>query len=129
MKLSDFDFRIWNNNSKTYEAGSIIESLGFINKVFNQLTYEKPTINYEIELFTGLYDKGGVKIFAGDILNFRGKNYLVKMNKKLKTIIICESKDSVYIMHISKGNLIKECKVIGNIHENEEILKNTELLK
>lgn len=124
MKLSDFDFRIWNNNSKTYEAGSIIESLGFINKVFNQLTYEKPTINYEIELFTGLYDKGGVKIFAGDILNFRGKNYLVKMNKKLKTIIICESKDSVYIMHISKGNLIKECKVIGNIHENEEILKD-----
>ena len=129
MKLSEFDFRVWNNNSKTYEAGSIIESLGFINKVFNQLTYEKPTINYEIELFTGLYDKGGVKIFAGDILNFRGKNYLVKMNKKLKTIIICESKDSVYIMHISKGNLIKECKVIGNIHENEEILKNTELLK
>ncbi|EMU2730630.1 YopX family protein [Campylobacter coli] len=129
MKLSDFDFRIWNNNSKTYEARSIIESLGFITSIFNQLTYEKPTINYEIELFIGLYDKAGVKIFAGDILNFRGKNYLAKMNKKLKTIIICESKDSVYIMHISKGNLIKECKVIGNIHENEEILKNTELLK
>ncbi|HEB7547447.1 YopX family protein [Campylobacter coli] len=113
MKLSDFDFRIYDIGNEYYME----PKFAFRDEVGSEID------NYEIELFTGLYDKGGVKIFAGDIINFRGKNYLVKMNKKLKTIIICESKDSVYIMHISKGNL-KECKVVGNIHENEEILKD-----
>ncbi|EOC7453417.1 hypothetical protein ACI7XY_001664, partial [Campylobacter jejuni] len=67
--LKDFDFRIWNNNSKTYEAGSIIESLGFITSVFNQLTYEKPTIDYEIELWTGYFDKNGKRFMKGMLLN------------------------------------------------------------
>ncbi|WP_144581977.1 YopX family protein [Campylobacter coli] len=111
MKLSDFDFRIYDIGNEYYME----PKFAFRDEVGSEID------NYEIELFTGLYDKGGVKIFEGDILNFRGKNYLVKMNKELKTIIICESKDIV--MHISKGNL-KECKVIGNIHENEEILKD-----
>ncbi|HEH5157065.1 TPA: hypothetical protein SG801_001372 [Campylobacter coli] len=119
MKLSEFDFRVYHNIRNEYITDKYIVS-NLFNDLINGAT--DLIIDYEIELFTGLYDKGGVKIFAGDILNFRGKNYLVKMNKELKTIIICESKDSAYIMYISKGNL-KECKVIGNIHENKELLK------
>ncbi|EAI3897969.1 hypothetical protein YN70_005390 [Campylobacter coli] len=112
MKLSDFDFRIYDIGNEYYME----PKFAFTDEVGSEMD------NYEIELFTGLYDKGGVKIFAGDILNFRGKNYLVKINKKLEVSIITESNDSVYIMHKSKSNL-KECKIIGNIHENAELLK------
>ncbi|EGS0795761.1 hypothetical protein I7U11_001635 [Campylobacter coli] len=112
MKLSEFDFRIYDIGNEYYME----PKFAFTDEVGSEMD------NYEIELFTGLYDKGGVKIFAGDILNFRGKNYLVKINKKLEVSIITEYNDSVYMMHKSKGNL-KECKIIGNIHENEELLK------
>ncbi|EAI3824164.1 hypothetical protein XJ45_07755 [Campylobacter coli] len=136
MKLSEFDFRIWDNNYKGYifknrtiskysDSADREDSLaGRIRKEnhYGDLVFDDWSCDCEIELFTGLYDKGGVKIFAGDILNFRGKNYLVKINKKLEVSIITEYNDSVYMMHKSKGNL-KECKVIGNIHENEKLLK------
>lgn len=75
----------------------------------------------EIELWTGFRDKGGVKIFSGDIINFRDKNYLVKLNKNLELSVICRTQVSVYGIHTSKGNF-KNCKVVGNIHENKELL-------
>ncbi|QPX63022.1 putative YopX protein [Campylobacter phage F336] len=139
MKLSEFDFRVWNNNSKTYEAGSIIESLGFITSVFNQLTYEKPTIDYEIELFTGFYDKNGKKIFEGDILE----------NKEFEEFYLITRNDIVYnILEIAiyrkniKGQLYKYKKnadisffksipsskymeIIGNINVMKNLLEET----
>ncbi|AEA86484.1 hypothetical protein NCTC12673_gp141 [Campylobacter phage NCTC12673] len=139
MKLKDFDFRVWNNNSKTYEAGSIIESLGFITSVFNQLTYEKPTIDYEIELFTGFYDKNGKKIYEGDILE----------NKEFEEFYLITRNDIVYnILEIAiyrkniKGQLYKYKKnadisffksipsskymeIVGNINVIKDLLEET----
>ncbi|MED7838278.1 YopX family protein [Campylobacter coli] len=128
MKLKDFDFRIWNNNSKTYEAGSIIESLGFITSVFNQLTYEKPTIDYEIELWTGYFDKNGNKIYEGDILYYfkdcsEGEVFKYQVLFKEGAFYLFESYDGF----VDDEDLIaefdlKELQVMGNIHENKELL-------
>ncbi|EGS0795764.1 hypothetical protein I7U11_001638 [Campylobacter coli] len=128
MKLSEFDFRVWNNNSKTYEAGNIIESLGFITSVFNQLTYEKPTIDYEIELFTGLYDKNGNKVYEGDILHYSNchTNYEVYAFKVVfieGTFNLVEFHDgNEYYQDIMTDFLSTELEVVGNIHENKELL-------
>ncbi|EPT6806009.1 YopX family protein [Campylobacter coli] len=121
MKLSEFDFRVWNNNSKTYEAGSIIESLGFITSVFNQLTYEKPTIDYEIELFTGLYDNNNNKIYEGDIISIYVSgdfiNYTVVYNKdKASFVAIVDDYEEDFTCY-------SDIEVIGNIHENAELLR------
>ncbi|EAK7576588.1 TPA: hypothetical protein SE409_001720 [Campylobacter coli] len=135
MKLSDFDFRIWNNNSKTYEAGSIIESLGFITSVFNQLTYEKPTIDYEIELWTGLYDKNDKKIYEGDVIKYvyifkhelLDKGMIKKLPKKVS--IGCIGIDNFLGFKILKNKELQcfmkdiaNIEIIGNIHENKELL-------
>ncbi|TBR79842.1 hypothetical protein DU473_06730 [Campylobacter novaezeelandiae] len=123
MKLKDFDFRIWNNNSKTYEAKSITEALGFITSVFNQLTYENSLIDYEIELWTGYKDCKRNKIYEGDILKDNGYPFADLLYK------VVFKNGSFYLVDIDEidenlmHGLPAEIEVIGNIHENKELLK------
>lgn len=130
MKLEDFDFRVWDEEQQSFLGENALGVAPIINILNKRVFYPFVDNNdkelnqeaLEIELWTGFRDKGGVKIFAGDILHFRDKNYLVKLNKNFELSVICSIKDSVHRMHTSKGNF-KNCKVIGNIHENPQLLE------
>ncbi|RTJ78322.1 hypothetical protein [Campylobacter jejuni] len=70
MKLDNFDFRIWNEKKGTYEDSDSIV------KVFQDKLCNKDVSNYNIELFTGVFDKHNNKIHVGDIIKvteFNGK--------------------------------------------------------
>ncbi|HDZ5078295.1 TPA: hypothetical protein RTH00_000213 [Campylobacter jejuni] len=59
MKLSKFDFRIWNNETSKYETNST-----FITVLMSDMSkgLKEPYMNdLEIELWTGFYDKNGKK--------------------------------------------------------------------
>ncbi|EAJ4518706.1 hypothetical protein C9744_06340 [Campylobacter coli] len=145
MKLIDFDFRIWDNTEKRYlneielhkydkspvEAGTTFTETDRINEV----EFVKNKNDLEIELFTGYYDYKGNKIYIGDIIEC-----LVCTNEKNSEIfyeIICFDMELGLCSKLSNGDggylfdlrrhknnkTIEDVYVVGNIHENKELLK------
>lgn len=146
MKLKDFDFRIWDGRKyvNNIKGGVYIHKKDTDVKCLNRnqdcYDYEfalddLDNSNLEIELFTGYYDYKGNKIYIGDIIEF-----LVFTNEKNSEIfyeIICfdmelglcsklSNGDGGYLFDLhmnSKNKIIEDAWVVGNIHENKELLK------
>ncbi|HEG0493310.1 TPA: hypothetical protein SB542_000935 [Campylobacter jejuni] len=120
MKLQDFDFRIWNTACKKY-----IDDVGLISNIMCDLIHSATDIieDFEIELWTGYLDKNGKKIYEGDIL----ENKMTMEDLPYKVVF---KWGAFYLVEIDGNDedlmsefLFMELEVIGNIHENAELLK------
>ncbi|EIT8200741.1 hypothetical protein L3L22_001698 [Campylobacter jejuni] len=151
MKLQDFDFRIWDNIEKKYVKsphGLYIENTEnndasncnriianyeqrafYIDYPFNDRNneYYDNEESLLIELFTGLYDKKGKKVYENDIVKVKSlyDYFLAKISIHKEGTFYFEGKNGDYI-----GSLIYlvedegyTIETIGNIHENPELLK------
>ncbi|EIZ8395154.1 hypothetical protein MQX13_000926 [Campylobacter coli] len=146
MKLSDFDFRVWDGRKyvNNIKGGVYIHKEDTDVKCLNrnQACYDYEfqlddldNSNLEIELFTGYYDYKGNKIYIGDIIEC-----LVFTNEKNSEIfyeIICFDMELGLCSKLSNGDggylfdllrdknnkTIEDVYVVGNIRENKELLK------
>ncbi|ELU8154496.1 hypothetical protein SD228_001749 [Campylobacter jejuni] len=137
MKLQDFDFRIWDeDNEEFYKNPSIFkikQIKGPHNVVLSsysdneRINFEGYDRKFEIELFTRLYDKNGKKVYENDIVKAKNPfNYLeAKISIHKEGTFYLENKSGHYM-----GSLIYlvedegyTIEIIGNIHENPELLK------
>lgn len=146
MKLKDFDFRVWDGRKyvNNIKGGVYIHKEDTDVKCLNRnqdcYDYEfelddLDNSNLEIELFTGYYDDKGNKIYIGDIIEC-----LVFTNEKNSEIfyeIICFDMELGLCSKLSNGDggylfdlrrhknnkTIEDVYVVGNIHENKELLK------
>jgi uncharacterized phage protein (TIGR01671 family) len=128
--MREIKFRVWDKNNKT------------LFQIFDSTTQEYWFIpiwnkNFEIMQYTGLKDRKGKEIYEGDVLefdditgdgfDFRNKaqvefykgryqltNFLVSDTRMLEEMNESHE-DFVY-------QLEKNCKVVGNIYENPELL-------
>ncbi|EAI9509107.1 hypothetical protein C3W06_05440 [Campylobacter coli] len=150
MKLKDFDFRIWDGKKyiNNVKGGVYIHKINDYIKCLkrNQACYDYEfqlddldNSNLEIELFTGFYDKNGKKIFEGDILEYTRwcEQYMedAEHSETIYKVVCFDTNGGLYSKLLNgefgwffehfmndKNNTIEEMSIIGNIHENKELL-------
>lgn len=88
------------------------------------LMVEMEVIPETVGQFTGLCDKNGVKIFEGDILTTETeKPMVIGWSNKFASFVL--NRDGWAFSHwFGESCNPENCVVIGNIHDNQELLKN-----
>ena len=85
--------------------------------------------------YTGLNDKHGKRIFEGDIVAQNWYDYDEPRDDSFGKVVFCEYDCSFSVMDVNKdgfmplgrcGSYHWEVEVIGNIHDNPEMLKGGE---
>lgn len=125
--------RAWNIKNKIYhyDAETTYDGFGGTPVISKQTFYSLLNDdNYIVEQCTGLRDKNAKLIYEGDILNSlyrddgcRGLYVVVWRNGSLNVDKF--GKHQQNFVSISLSNLTS-CEVIGNIHENADLLENKE---
>lgn len=119
--MREIKFRCWGKNIKEYLG----EGEGFNMEELSRLAgqFDK----WELEQYTGLKDKNGKEIYEGDIVKYLNTNYEVYFDKvqgwrgiRRGFHSVTPIGETVYNMTI---NRVDRPEVIGNIHENPELLE------
>ncbi|EGS2257546.1 hypothetical protein I8J68_001374 [Campylobacter coli] len=149
MKLQDFDFRIWNKTKEEFlkKEPTLIKLdnerviAGRISRFYAN-TADIADIfigngnDLEIELWTGYFDKNGNKIYENDIIKNEPleeiyhitrddtyKMFKIEIFSKNFNNKIYKRKAEPDISFLKSFKSEKNMEVIGNIHENKELLR------
>ena len=140
MKLKDFDFRIWDKGEETltYASKDWKLGIGFSNPQQDYGVCESELHAYydgepmcpddcEIELWSGFYDSKGTKIYEGDIVCIDSNEYIIGFDNSEFYLVNKEAyiqRDEEMVLGRVKDRMqiSADIEVIGNIHENAELL-------
>ena len=119
--MRELKFRAWDGKRMIYDVIPASET-----SIIELFEYEHQVTEVEaIEQYTGLKDKNDKEIYEGDVVNIQGIKYYVDFehggfwfnNDNLKW------KANRPFTHFQE---INDTEVIGNIHENAELLEEEE---
>lgn len=109
--MREIKFRAWDKNSEVMVLDPMID--GYLN---DEILNLQKISNYKFMQFTGLKDKNGKEIYEGDIVDCGGGLIEeVKWGESVAVFLPFGNHDA--------SEYAPSCQVIGNIYENEELLK------
>jgi uncharacterized phage protein (TIGR01671 family) len=125
-------FRAWlKNDKKMIEVDEIHFYNGQLDFIGDGITFMRTVDKIELMQSTGLKDRNGKEIFEGDILAVETDDEVINVK------VFWDKKHALYMFESKKFNeeeLLAELaednaypfEVIGNIHENPELLEEKE---
>jgi len=108
-------FRAWDKEQNKYFYFDLLN----IDSIFTMHQLNNWNEILTIEQFTGIKDKEGVEIYEGDIIEFGAKLCVVEFCECHYELISTDEK-FINTLYNSEWD---ELEVIGNIHENPELLE------
>lgn len=132
--MRELKFRVWDTIAKEWatslklKPNGHLEDLNYDSEGFYR--FEPDPDQYVIELCTGLKDKNGKEIYDGDIIHekwydseaYRGKDRIGKVE------YFCDGYFCWFRGEFTALGMFppKHLEVVGNIHENSELLRDRE---
>lgn len=132
MNSRAIKFRVWYQNEYLKPYAYLIDNAGNIYWTLggNRLELAENQKDFVVEQFTGLLDKNGVEIYEGDIVFVKNKLFNESYSTATKTLVYYDFL-GFHFQRVPNNRgenkiILKdsELEVIGNTHQNPELLKN-----